>query len=208
MKPILILAFATSILLLSCGKKAETDKDPFFTGQYFRGDIQIGKNAAFNYQDNRLSITLQFLEIDTATSSIYYQQKLRYSIGGVEKNTGFLFSKKFTNTDTITDEAVKTMYHTGTYPFTRDSLKQDGIAITYISVTDPLVFWTSELGDQTGSTFTINKITPLNNEERENQYSISGTFNCKMYSKSSSDTLVIKNGTFVALAAQKRSIYK
>lgn len=76
----------------------------------------------------------------------------------------------------------------GIVPFQTENDKQ-GIVLGWLNNGE---YWSSDLGDQTGSSFTINDIS-------ENIFgmTIKASFSCKLYSSDGSRSIVVSNGEYV-----------
>lgn len=76
----------------------------------------------------------------------------------------------------------------GTVPF-QTSNSKEGIGLTWLDAGE---YWSSEFGDQTGSTFTIDDVSP-------NIFGVAfkASFSCKLYNTDGSKFITVTNGEYV-----------
>lgn len=176
------LLFITFIFL-SCKKQ---NKEVEY---YFKGVVN-GKTVhftTFNVNDNYLSSTYEHSYSGSSGHDIYDGtsiQKYSSSQGSIDENhISVSILKRFTTLPVIED--IRSMYKIGGYPFgiaKQSSMTVNGAVVEYFDENGNL--WSSEYGNQNGSTFSIIEIADIKADTEEKM--MKATFNCKVYNSGNS----------------------
>jgi hypothetical protein len=178
MKKLLVIAFVLSFIV-SCKKdKSDDNQDQF--PFYFTATIN---GAAIKYEANDL--TSQF---ECGTSAPFnalgddydiYEGTVIQDGNDPSKNHIYVHVLKFFDHDPSSAERLA-MFNTGSYPYGLGSTSPstiDGASIDYADATGKE--WFSELGSQTGSTFSITEV--VDNPDNTSFKIFKATFSCKLY---------------------------
>lgn len=178
MKKLIIYVLALSFIT-SCKKdKSDDNQDQF--PFYFTATIN---GAAIKYEANDL--TSQY---ECGTSAPYgaigddydiYEGTVIQDGADPSKNNIYVHVLKYFDHDPTSAERLA-MFKTGGYPYGLGSTSPstiDGVSIDYADATGKE--WSSELGSQTGSTFSISEI--VDNPDNTSFKIFKATFSCKLY---------------------------
>lgn len=175
----LIVCFLVLSCIVSCKKDKSSDEDeklPF----YFTATIN-GK--AVKYEGNDLNTT--FLSgVSSPLNALgedvdIYEGTVIQNPMDPDKNSIYVHILKFFDHDPDFTEKVN-MFHTGDYPYGFGQVSSatiNGATVSYIDENGKE--WWSELGAQTGSTFTINELT--DNPNPTSLKIFKASFSCKLY---------------------------
>ena len=193
---ILLFSMATLVLLSSC-KKEDNPPTPKAEVFFVRANINAdtfnymsGANNFYYFSGNSSAGDLSYIStVFTAGIGVYgNHDNIRLYLG----RTG---RPSFTS---ISNGQFLSLYTEGNIPYstTADVRNFDGVELELVDE-NSIVHWNT-IGDQTGSSFNVFKLTKSNSDPNASSGAnvlVDATFNCKFYSDYYPDSvIVVKNG--------------
>jgi hypothetical protein len=190
MKKLLILV-AVACLAVSCKKDKSSDEEEF--PYYFTATIN-GAKVEYKANDINSQYSCGTSAPFDALGDDYdiYEGTLLVDDNDFTKNNIYLHILKYFDHDPSLSEKLA-MFKTGTYPYGKGDVSAstiNGVSIVYTDATGKE--WFSELGSQTGSTFSITELA--DNTDGTSLKIFKATFSCKLYD-GSGGSIQVNNAT-------------
>lgn len=197
--PVLILG---CVLFFSCKKSVNANEEFYFratiNGQAINMTADLSGHSPYvngtgSYEHSSIAMNPADSKYDYFKGTIFEKNP------SALENAGVYVLRRY-NGYPPTDAEERLILHTGMFGYGKSNIGGTTIQGAVIEYTDASgVFWTSEAGPQTGSTFEITEIT--DNATGASEKIFKANFSCKLYKETNpSVSITLVNGTVRGMA--------